>query len=39
VNGVVLGAGNIDHVETGPCGIVVIETKRTVGNIGCEGDQ
>jgi hypothetical protein len=39
VNDVVLGAGNIDHVVTGPCGIVVIETKRIAGHIGCEGDQ
>ena len=38
VNDVVLGAGNIDHVVTGPCGIVVIETKRVAGRIRCDGD-
>jgi hypothetical protein len=37
VNDVGLGAGNIDHVVTGPCGIVVIETKRIAGHIGSEG--
>jgi hypothetical protein len=39
VNDVVLGAGNVDHVITGPCGVVVIETKRIAGQIRCEGDQ
>jgi hypothetical protein len=39
VNDIVLGAGNVDHVLTGPCGIVVIETKRTAGQIRCEEDQ
>src|SRR2546422_1698048 len=28
INDVVLGRGNIDHILVGPCGIVVIETKR-----------
>lgn len=37
VNDVVLprGRGNIDHVVLGPCGIVVIETKRYKGCISC----
>jgi hypothetical protein len=37
VNDVVLprGFGNIDHVVLGPCGIVVIETKRYKGHISC----
>jgi len=37
VNDVVLprGFGNIDHVVFGPCGIVVIETKRYKGHIAC----
>jgi hypothetical protein len=38
VNDVVLRAGNIDHVLTGPCGVVVIETKRVAGRIRCDGD-
>jgi hypothetical protein len=33
------GGGNIDHVVTGPCGVVVIETKRLAGNIRCDGDR
>ena len=39
VNDIVLGAGNVDHVVTGPCGIVVIETKRVSGQIRCDGDN
>lgn len=37
VNDVVLprGFGNVDHVVLGPCGIVVIETKRYSGHIAC----
>ena len=37
VNDVVLPGqrGNIDHVVLGPCGIVVIETKRYRGSITC----
>jgi hypothetical protein len=31
--------GNIDHVVVGPCGVVVIETKRWSGKIRCEGDD
>lgn len=38
VNDLVLGArGNVDHVLVGPCGVVVIETKRVRGHIGCDG--
>lgn len=32
------GRGNIDHVLVGPCGVVVIETKRLAGHIRCSGD-
>ena len=41
VNDVTLGLahGNIDHVLIGPCGVVVIETKRLAGNIRCWGDD
>jgi Nuclease-related domain len=39
VNDVVLGAENVDHIVTGPCGVVVIETKRIAGRIRCAGDQ
>jgi hypothetical protein len=39
VNDIVLGAGNIDHVLMGPCGVVVIETKRVAGHIRCDGDH
>jgi len=41
VNDVTLGLarGNIDHVLIGPCGVVVIETKRFAGNIRCWGDD
>jgi hypothetical protein len=40
VNDVMLGdaRGNIDHVLIGPCGVVVIETKRLAGHIRCYGD-
>jgi hypothetical protein len=40
VNDVMLGgaAGNLDHVLIGPCGVVVIETKRWAGRIKCFGD-
>lgn len=38
VNDIVLRAGDIDHVLTGPCGVVVIETKRVAGQIHCVGD-
>ena len=31
--------GNIDHVMIGPCGVVVIETKRLAGQIRCDGDR
>jgi len=31
--------GNVDHVVVGPCGVVVIETKRWVGLIRCDGDD
>ena len=41
INDVTLGLarGNIDHVLIGPCGVVVIETKRFAGNIRCWGDD
>jgi len=41
VNDVTLGLarGNIDHVLIGPCGVVVIDTKRFAGNIRCSGDD
>lgn len=40
INDVVLGRrGNIDHVLIGPCGVVVIETKRLAGHIRCYGDN
>ena len=41
VNDVVLprGRGNVDHVLIGPCGVVVIETKRLAGRIRCDGDE
>ena len=31
--------GNIDHVLIGPCGVVVIETKRWAGTVACAGDR
>lgn len=31
--------GNVDHVVVGPCGVVVIETKRVAGHIRCYGDD
>ena len=31
--------GNIDHILIGPCGVVVIETKRLSGRIRCDGDR
>lgn len=31
--------GNVDHVLVGPCGVVVIETKRLAGRIRCYGDE
>ena len=33
------GHGNVDHVLVGPCGVVVIETKRLAGRIRCYGDE
>jgi hypothetical protein len=41
VNDIVLGRtrGNVDHVLIGPCGVVVIETKRLAGRIRCWGDE
>jgi hypothetical protein len=41
VNDVVLpnGRGNVDHVLIGPCGVVVIETKRVAGRIRCYADE
>lgn len=41
VNDVMLGCsrGNVDHVLIGPCGVVVIETKRLAGRIRCWGDE
>ena len=41
VNDVVVpgSGGNIDHVVIGPCGVVVIETKRLAGKIRCDGDR
>src|SRR2546427_3353528 len=41
INDVTLGLarGNIDHVLIGPCGVVVIETKRFAGNVRCRGDD
>jgi hypothetical protein len=41
VNDVMLprGRGNVDHVLIGPCGVIVIETKRLAGRIRCDGDE
>jgi hypothetical protein len=41
VNDVTLGLahGKIDHVLIGPCGVVVIETRRLAGTIRCSGDE
>lgn len=41
VNDVTLGLarGSIDHVLIGPCGVVVLETKRVAGNIRCRDDE
>jgi len=41
INDVTLGVahGTIDHVLIGPCGVVVIETKRLAGSIRCWGDD
>lgn len=36
----VKGSGaTIEHVVVGPCGLVVIETKRWAGNVRCDGDR
>jgi Nuclease-related domain len=41
VNDVALGLarGTIDHVLIGPCGVVVIETKRFAGSVRCAADD
>jgi hypothetical protein len=41
INDVLLpgGRGNVDHTLIGPCGVVVIETKRLAGRIRCYGDD
>src|SRR5262245_55919676 len=40
INDVILNSarGNVDHVVIGPCGVVVLETKRLMGHIRCQGD-
>src|SRR5262245_33414941 len=32
-------SGNIDHVLIGPCGVVVMETKRWAGTVACVNDR
>jgi hypothetical protein len=39
INDVALRAGRVDHVLAGPCGIVVIATRRVSGHVQCDGDQ
>ena len=41
INDVTLGLarGTIDHILIGPCGVVVIETKRVAGSVRCSGDD
>jgi hypothetical protein len=39
INNIALRAGRIDHVLAGPCGIVVIATRRATGHVQCDGDR
>lgn len=39
INDVALRTGRVDHVLAGPCGIVVIATRRISGHVQCDGDQ
>jgi hypothetical protein len=39
INNVVLAAGRVDHVLAGPCGIVVIATRRMTGHVQCDADR
>jgi len=39
INDLVLRTGRVDHVIAGPCGVVVISTRRAAGLVQCEGAQ
>ena len=39
VSKIALRAGRVDHVLAGPCGIVVIATRRATGHVQCDGDR
>jgi len=39
INKIALRAGRVDHVLAGPCGIVVIATRRATGHVQCDGDR
>jgi len=39
INDLFLQTGRIDHVIAGPCGVVVVSTRRSAGRVECEGDQ
>jgi hypothetical protein len=39
INDLALKTGRVDHVVVGPCGVVVISTRRGGGRVACEGDQ
>jgi hypothetical protein len=39
INKIALRSGRVDHVLAGPCGIVVIATRRATGHVQCEGDR
>jgi hypothetical protein len=39
INDFALRTGRVDHVIAGPCGVVVISTRRAAGLVQCEGDR
>jgi len=39
INDFALKTGRVDHVIAGPCGVVVISTRRRAGRVECEGDE
>src|SRR5262245_16123636 len=39
INNLTLETGRVEHVIAGPCGVVVISTRRAAGHVECDGDQ
>jgi membrane protein implicated in regulation of membrane protease activity len=39
INDLFLQNGRIDHIIVGPCGVVVVSTRRSAGRVECDGDR